>query len=306
MVEGHPHHDIGASSHGESRVRAVVVITFVMMAAEIASGTAFRSMALLADGWHMGTHAGALGIALFAYAYSRRHARDERYSFGTGKVGALAGFASAVGLGVVAAWVCIDSALRLATPVAIRFDEAILVAVIGLAVNLTCALLLRDRREHAHSAHSGTHHHDLNRRAAYLHVLADSLTSVTAIIALLAGKLLGLWWMDPAMGIAGSAVIASWAVGLLRETGRVLLDEQAAGGLKEEIREAIEEDPGTRVTDLHLWWTGPGQLATIVSLTARNPREPGYYRERLSGIKDLAHVTVEVNRAAEGRDSSRG
>jgi cation diffusion facilitator family transporter len=303
MDEGHTHH---AGSHGESRVRAVVIITFVMMAAEIASGTAFRSLALLADGWHMGTHAGALGIALFAYSYSRRHANDKRYSFGTGKVGALAGFASAVGLGVVAAWVCIDSALRLASPAVIRFDEAILVAVIGLAVNLTCAVLLRDRSEHGHPAHGGTHHHDLNRRAAYLHVLADSLTSVTAIIALLAGKLLGLWWMDPAMGIAGSAVIASWAVGLLRETSRVLLDEQAAGGLREKILKAIEEDLDTRVTDLHLWWTGPGRLATIVSLTARNPREPGYYRERLSGIKDLAHVTVEVNRAAEGPDAARG
>ncbi len=297
----HPHqpgggshvHDFGADPRGEPRVRAVVLITFVMMVAEIIAGLAFGSMALLADGWHMGTHAGALGIAVFAYSYSRRHARDERYSFGTGKVGALGGFASAAGLGVIAVWVCADSAMRLASPVVIRFDEAILVAVVGLAVNLACALLLRDRADHHGSG--GGHHRDLNRRAAYVHVLADSLTSVTAIAALLAGKLFGLWWMDPVMGIAGSIVISTWAVGLLRETGRVLLDEQVEEGWRKAIRQAIETDPGTRVVDLHVWWIGPGHLASIVSLTAQAPREPRFYKELLSGIHDLAHVTVEVN-----------
>jgi cation diffusion facilitator family transporter len=284
-------------------------------------------MALLADGWHMGTHAAALGIAAFAYAYARRHAADPRYSFGTGKVGALGGFASAVGLAVVALLVLGESVSRLATPVAIRFDEAIAVAVVGLAVNLGCAWLLRGDDGHGHDhapggqvpgppsprgagpgrghghghdhaqgddgGHGGAHHHDHNLRAAYLHVLADALTSVFAIVALATGKLLGWTWMDPVMGIVGAVVIARWSVALVRDTSAVLLDAELGPERREAIRAALEA-PGDRVTDLHVWRVGRRHYAAIVSVTTDGPRTPEQVAERLRAFPDLAHVTVEV------------
>jgi cation diffusion facilitator family transporter len=291
-------------ARGERRTRWVVAITVAMMVVEIAAGTVFGSMALLADGWHMGTHAAALGVAVFAYAYARKHAADPRYSFGTGKVGALGGFASAVGLAVVALLVLAESARRLASPVAIRFDEAIAVAALGLAVNLVCAWLLRDDHEvqaddrHAHRHdHAHGHHRDLNLRAAYLHVLADALTSVFAIVALLTGKLLGWGWMDPIMGILGALVIARWSVGLLRDTSAVLLDAEVASARRDAIRGAIETGPD-RVSDLHVWRVGPRHLAAIVSVVASTPRPPSAYKERLRGFTDLAHVTIEVHACA--------
>jgi cation diffusion facilitator family transporter len=255
-------------ARGERRTRWVVAITVSMMIAEIAAGTVFGSMALLADGWHMGTHAAALGVAAFAYAYARRHAADPRYSFGTGKVGALGGFASAVGLAVAALLVLVESATRLARPVVIRFDEAIAVAVLGLAVNLVCAWLLRDRdhghehREeeqgHSHGDHDHAHghHRDHNLRAAYLHVLADALTSVFAIAALVTGKVLGWTWMDPAMGIVGALVIARWSAGLLKDTSAVLLDAEVTTARRDAIRSAIEAGRDDRVSDLHVWRVG--------------------------------------------------
>ncbi len=317
----HPH-DYGGAGHGagERRTRWVVGVTLVMMAAEIAAGLVFGSMALLADGWHMGTHAAALGVALFAYRYARRHAADPRYTFGTGKVGALGGFASAVGLAVVALLVLAESLSRLARPVAIRFDEAILVAVIGLAVNLGSALLLRDH-DHGH-AHDDDHdhgdeheherghehgrerergpgaarvHRDHNLRAAYLHVLADALTSVLAIVALVTGKTLGWTFMDPVMGIVGSLVIARWSVGLLRDTSGVLLDAEFAGTRDRAIRGALERGTSDRVADLHVWRIGPRHAAAIVSVVTGDPRPPDHYRERLRAFEDLVHVTVEVN-----------
>jgi cation diffusion facilitator family transporter len=304
---------------GERRTRWVVALTLTMMAAEVAAGTAFRSMALLADGWHMGTHAAALSVAVFAYVYARRHAADPRYSFGTGKVGALGGFASAVGLAVVALLVLVESAKRLAAPVAIRFDEAIGVATVGLGVNLACAWLLRDGghahgHEHAvdhghggehdhrgedHGGEHGHHHHrDHNLRAAYLHVLADALTSVFAIVALLTGKVLGWTWMDPVMGVVGAMVIARWSAGLLRDTSAVLLDAEVADARREAIREAIERGRDDRVSDLHVWRVGPRHLAAIVSVVAPTPGPPAAYKERLQGFPDLAHVTVEVQACA--------
>lgn len=305
-------------ARGERRTRWVVAITVTMMAGEIVAGSAFGSMALLADGWHMGTHAAALSVAVFAYVYARKHAADPRFSFGTGKVGALGGFASAVGLAVVALLVLIESATRLAQPVAIRFDEAIAVAIIGLTVNLGCAWLLREHDhdhghahdhdhdddhdrasgdgEHRHGHHAGAEsHRDHNLRAAYLHVLADALTSVFAIVALLTGKILGWTWMDPVMGIVGALVIARWSAGLLRETSAVLLDAEVARSRRDAIRSAIERGRDDRVSDLHVWRVGPRHLAAIVSVVASTPEPPSAYKERLEEFRDLAHVTVEVH-----------
>jgi cation diffusion facilitator family transporter len=309
---------------GERRTRWVVAITVAMMVAEIVAGTAFRSMALLADGWHMGTHAAALGVAVFAYVYARRHAADPRYSFGTGKVGALGGFASAVGLAVVALLVAAESVSRLSTPVTIQFDDAIAVAFIGLAVNLVCAWLLRggehghhhgadaphvpaghdrdpghDHDDHGHDHDHGDHghgHHDHNLRAAYLHVLADALTSVFAILALTTGKLLGWTFMDPVMGLVGAVVIARWSVGLLRDTSAVLLDAELEPARREAIRAAVEAT-GDRVTDLHVWRVGPRHHAAIVAVVLAGEGSPDAVRARLGAFPDLAHVTIEVQRA---------
>jgi len=293
------HHAFGTRvrTRGERRTLWVIGITLAMMALEIAAGVAFGSMALLADGWHMGTHAAALSVAAFAYAYARRHADDPRYSFGTGKVGALGGFASATGLAVVALLIFAESAQRLAAPVAIRFDEAIAVACLGLAVNVACALLLRE--EHGEAAFGEHHHHDHNLRGAYLHVLADALTSLLAIAALSTGKLLGWTWMDPVMGLFGSAVIARWSAALLRDTSRVLLDAEIPQARRAEIRSAIESDTDVRVADLHVWRVGPRHLAAIVSVVANQPREPDDYKRLLASQRDLVHITVEVHRCPD-------
>lgn len=265
------------------------------MVIEITAGVAFGSMALLADGWHMATHAAALGIAAYAYWYARRHAGDRRYSFGTGKIGALAGFGSAVSLAVVALLVLAESVSRLAAPIAIRFDEAIAVAAVGLAVNVVSALLLRDH-DFQHDDRTGTQHHDHNLRGAYLHVLADALTSVLAITALVAGKFFGWVWMDAVTGIVGSVLIAHWSLGLLRDTSAVLLDSEVPGDRRCQIQQAVEAGADNRVSDLHLWRVGPRHLAAIVSLVTHDPREPSHYKQLLGKFGDLAHVTVEVQR----------
>jgi cation diffusion facilitator family transporter len=294
------HHSFGTETRtrGERRTRWVVGLTLTMMTVEIAAGTLFGSMALLADGWHMGTHAAALSVALFAYVYARRHADDPRYSFGTGKVGALGGFASATGLAVVAFLIFGESAQRLASPVAIRFNEAIAVACVGLAVNVFCALLLREH--HPESGLAEHAHHDHNLRGAYLHVLADAFTSLLAIAALSTGKLFGWTWMDPIMGLVGSVVIARWSYGLLRDTSRVLLDAELPEARLAAIRAAIEADADARVADLHVWRVGPRHLAAIVSLVAHDPREPDHYKRLLRAQRDLVHVTVEVHRCPDG------
>lgn len=315
------HHTFGTDvkTRGEVRTWWVIGLTAVMMVAEIVAGLIFGSMALLADGWHMGTHAAALGVTAFAYIYARRHANDRRYSFGTGKVGSLGGFASAVGLAVVALLVFGTSAQRLAQPVTISFNEAIAVAVIGLVVNLVCAFLLRE--DHGH--HDGVadtdadegeygydydrhHHHDHNLRAAYLHVLADALTSLLAIAALTTGKYLGWTWMDPVMGVVGSIVIARWSIGLLRDTSRVLLDAEVGKRLREAITDAIESDADNRVTDLHIWRVGPRHLAAIVSLVTHEPRDPVHYKALLERFTDLVHVTIEVHPCRDEARSATG
>jgi cation diffusion facilitator family transporter len=278
---------------GERSTRRVMVLTLGMMVIEIVAGIAFGSMALLADGWHMGTHAVALGIAALAYYFARRHADNPRFSFGTGKVGELGGFASAVVLAVIALIMAVESVQRLITPQSIRFNEAIAVAVIGLIVNVVSAYMLQDRHAHDHAA-GPAHHRDHNLKAAYLHVLADALTSVLAIAALLTGKAFGWVWMDPLMGIVGAAIITRWAYGLMMDTGRILLDRDVEPELIANIRSRIEADTDNRVSDIHVWRVGTHSLAAIISVVTHVPRPPNHYKELLADCKDIVHVTVEV------------
>jgi len=277
-------------------------LTACMMVVEIAAGYTFGSMALLADGWHMGTHVAALAISVFAYRYARKHADNPRYSFGTGKVSALGGFASAIALVVVALLMAIESVERLLAPQTIHFDEAILVAVIGLVVNLVSAWLLHGGHGHAHGHHHGDHHdhghQDHNLRAAYLHVLADALTSLLAILALFTGKYFGWIWMDACMGLVGAALITRWGYGLLWETSGVLLDSTPDEETLTGIRNAIESDADNRVTDLHVWRLGPRHFGAIVSLVTDHPRDPRHYKALLKDLPRLAHVTIEVNHCA--------
>lgn len=305
---GHDHFFLGSDhQRNERKVWLVIALTASMMLVEIVAGTLYGSMALVADGWHMSTHAGAMLIAVLAYRFARRHAGNPRFTFGTGKLGDLAGFASAVLLALVALLIGWESLVRLTQPIHIDFNQAIAVAVVGLGVNLVCAWLLKD--DHAHHHHHGHEHHhsndehhapgkgrDNNLRAAYLHVLADALTSVLAIVALLLGRSYGWSWADPAMGVVGALVIARWSWGLIRDSGSVLLDAAAEGqDVRQEIREAMAPT-GSQVTDLHVWQVGPGHFAAIVSLMAREPREPAHYKALLAHIHELSHVTVEVQR----------
>ena len=297
----HDHVFLGDNhERNERRTWFVIALTATMMVAEITAGTLFGSMALVADGWHMSTHAAAMLIAALAYLYARKNARNPRFTFGTGKFGDLAAFASAVVLALIAVLIGWESFVRLANPVPISFPQAIAVAVIGLAVNLVCAWLLRDDHSH-HGHHHDDHHghgHDNNLRAAYLHVLANALTSVLAIFALLAGSIYGWLWLDPAMGIVGALVIAKWSWGLIRDAGGVLLDYvPSSEDLPEEIRAAIEEE-GDVITDLHVWQLGPGHHGAIVSLVSNHPKTPSSYRQKLAHIHDLSHVTVEVEPTA--------
>jgi cation diffusion facilitator family transporter len=299
----HDHVFLGAQhDRNERRTWFVVSLTAAMMVGEIVAGTFFGSMALLADGWHMATHAAALGIAAVAYAFARRHARNSHFAFGTGKFGDLAAFSSAIILALIAVQIAYESVVRLFHPVPITYGEAIAVAALGLCVNLASAALLRDSHDHGHShshrhddhddAH-GHHHHDNNLRAAYVHVLADTATSVLAIAALLIAMYSGWVWADPAVGIVGSLVIASWAWGLIRASSAVLLDVNADEGLEGLIRERIETK-GDRVTDLHLWQVGPGHRAAVISVVSDHPLPPATYKRRLGGLRGLSHVTVEV------------
>jgi cation diffusion facilitator family transporter len=305
----HEHVFLGEKhEHNERRTWFVVALTAVMMIGEIAAGSLFGSMALLADGWHMATHAAALGIAGAAYLFARRQARNSRFAFGTGKFGDLAAFSSAIILGIIAAQIAYESVLRLITPVPISYAEAIAVASLGLCVNLASAWLLRDSHDHHHGHghphdhdddhhhdHDHHHHHDNNLRAAYVHVLADAATSVLAIAALTVAMVSGWVWADPAVGIVGSLVIASWAYGLIRDAGAVLLDVSFDRKLQATIRARLEAGDD-RITDLHLWQVGPGHCAAVISLVSEAPLPPATYKERLRDLKGLSHVTVEVER----------
>lgn len=303
----HDHFFLGGDhQRNEHKVWLVIALTASMMLVEIAAGTLYGSMALVADGWHMSTHAGAMLITALAYRFARRHASNPRFTFGTGKLGDLAGFASAVILALIALLIGWESLVRLTQPIHIDFNQAIAVAIMGLVINLVCAWLLKD--EHAHHHHHGhghEHHHgrderhrDNNLRAAYLHVLADALTSVLAIVALLVGRGYGWLWADPVMGMVGALVIVRWSWGLIRDCASVLLDAAAEGEqVRQEIREAMEPT-GSEVTDLHVWQVGPGHFAAIVSLMAAEPQEPAHYKSLLAHIHELSHITVEVQRGA--------
>ena len=295
----HSHRYNIEDGHSERNTRRVIVLTLSMMIIEIMAGYLFGSMALLADGWHMGTHAVALGITAFAYYYARRHSDNPNYSFGTGKVGVLGGFTSAVVLGVIALLIGVESIQRLISPQAIRFNEAIAVAFVGLVVNVISAFLLQERHHHGHE-HGHDHgqikkFRDHNLRAAYFHVLADALTSVLAIIALFTGKAFGWIWMDPIMGIVGALIISRWSYGLLVDTGKVLLDRDVNQEAVEEIRSIIESDSDNRVADLHVWRVGSHHLSAIVSIVTHFPKSPDHYKKLLTDYDEIAHVTVEVN-----------
>ena len=290
---------------GEKNAKLAMLLTLVMMVLEIAAGYYFNSMALLADGWHMSSHALALGLSVAAYAAARKFAGDRRFSFGTWKMEVLAGYTSAIFLILVAAIMVFESVQRLLSPAAIHYEQAIAVAVLGLVVNLACAWLLKDgHHHHGHDHGHHDHHHDhhdhdhgdLNLRSAYLHVMADAATSVMAIVALLGGMYWGLSWLDPAMGLIGAVLVAVWALGLLRDSSRVLLDAEMDAPVVEEIREAIAQGPlPAQITDLHVWRVGKNQYACIVALQGPSALTPDYVRQLLSIHEELAHVSVEIN-----------
>jgi cation diffusion facilitator family transporter len=295
----HDHVFLG-SSHDENARRTlwVVALTATMMVGEIFAGYVTGSMALLADGFHMATHAGALSVAAAAYAYAKRHATSSRFTFGTGKVGDLAGFASALVLGLIALGIGVESVMRLFEPIKVAFGTATVIAAIGLAVNIASALLLSGSHSHGHDHdHDHDHNHghakgrDNNMRSAYIHVIADALTSVLAITALLSGRYLGWVWMDPVMGIVGGIVIARWSWTLMRDTAAVLLDT-ADDHVAEEVRELVEGPGDAKITDLHVWRVGPEAHAAIVEVAGK--LSPAALRERLKPVHEIVHLTVGV------------
>jgi cation diffusion facilitator family transporter len=295
----HNHVFLGADhARNEHRTRIVIAICFAMMVAEISGGILFRSMALIADGLHMSTHAAALIIAATAYAFARRRANDSRFTFGTGKFGDLAGFTSAIVLAMIALLIAWESLERFFNPVPIAFREAIPIAALGLGVNLISAWLLRNDHDHDHHDHSHKHNHaDLNLRSAYVHVLADAAVSILAVIGLLIAWALGWLWIDAAMGIIGAAVISNWAFGLMRDAGAVLLDVRPNAELIRSVRESLE-DGSDRVADLHLWRVGPGHNAVVATIVSDEPKAPNFYKQRLAKLPTLSHVTIEVERCA--------
>jgi len=348
----HSHEFSSQNRDGEKNTRYVLYLTVITMVAEIAAGTIYGSMALLADGWHMGTHAAAFMITLFAYSYARKHANDPAFAFGTGKVSVLGGYTSAIALGLVALVMLIESGMRLISPEQIHFNEAIFVAVIGLSVNVLSVFLLKDHHthdhghghshahdhqddhkdEHAHShhncqahthdshAHDENHHdhnhcqhkqdhqhehehkslkahggHDHNLRAAYFHVLADALTSVLAIAALLFGKYMGLTWLDPIMGIVGAVIISRWSWGLIQQTSPILLDGGVRASLQRKVVETLEAVPDHQVADLHLWRVSADHHAIMVSIVSHSPKDVSYFNQLLSQFPELAHITIELH-----------
>ncbi len=307
-IEPWRHHHIFnvEKRHVEKRTLFVVLITLVTMILEILFGWLSNSMALLADGWHMGTHAFALGISLVAYVLARRYAHDRRFSFGTWKIEILGAYSSAIVLALAGIAIVYSSAARLIHPLHIHFNEALTVAVIGLAVNLICAVILAFD-PHADEAHDHHVHHDLNLKSAYLHIVADAITSVLAVAALLGAKYLQLLWLDPVMGLVGAALILHWSVHLLRDTAAILLDHEVKSPLADQVIEQIEADGHSRVSDLHLWRVGDRKYACIVSVVTTAAHTMEDYKKRLSLLPALAHVTIEVCRhSVRGEEISIG
>lgn len=282
----------------EKKTKLAVLLTVIMMIAEISGGYLFNSMALLADGWHMSSHALALGMSVLAYVFARRYSRDIRFSFGTWKIEILGGYTSAVLLVLVAVLMLFQSVERLINPSDIHYNQAISIAILGLGVNLMCAWLLKgnDHHHHHHDEHHHHDHQDLNLRAAYVHVLADAATSILAIIALFAGKLWGALWLDPVMGIAGAVLVSVWAYGLIRDSGKILLDAQMDTPVVQEIKDVIEHSAvQATLSDLHVWQVGRGQYACIIVLDSDDKVSADYVRQLLAIHEELVHITVEIN-----------
>jgi cation diffusion facilitator family transporter len=303
----HTHRFDEGNPLAEKSTLRVAILTAVMMLIEITGGWHYNSMALLADGWHMSSHTVALGLSVFAYFYARKYAHDPRFSFGTWKIEVLGGYTSAIFLVMVAGFMVYQSIERLIAPSTIHYDQAIAIAMVGLLVNLVSAWMLKDghhhdhlnlhhdhERSHDHYVHHG--HHDLNLRSAYLHVLADAATSVLAIIALFGGKLWGASWLDPLMGLVGATLVSVWAYGLLRDTGRVLLDAEMNAPVVAEIRGVIDASPvRANLCDLHVWRVGKGKYACILSLATHNQVSPEYFKQQLSIHEELVHISIEIN-----------
>lgn len=294
----------------EKKVKWAVILTAIMMVAEITGGYVYNSMALLADGWHMSTHAMALGLSMLAYVFARKLSKDARFTFGTWKIEILASFTSSILLVLVAALMLFQSGQRLLSPSPIHYDEAIFIAVIGLGVNLICAWLLKDNHSHGHNhghdhsddhSHHGDHHshgnHDLNLRSAYIHVITDAATSVLAILALIGGKIWGASWLDPVMGLVGGVLVAVWSYGLIRDSGRILLDAEMDAPVVAEVIEVIEASPlRAEINDIHVWRVGKDQYACVLNLTTISPEANAeYFRQQLSIHEELVHIIVEVN-----------
>ncbi|MDA0383992.1 CDF family Co(II)/Ni(II) efflux transporter DmeF [Vibrio owensii] len=298
-VSQHSHNFVSHNQKGEKRTLYVLILTVTTMVVEIAAGTMFGSMALLADGWHMGTHAAAFCITLFAYRYAKQNAHNDRFSFGTGKVSVLGGFTSAIALGIVALMMMVESIHRLFNPESIQFNEAIMVAVIGLVVNLASMLLLQDHHHHGHDHHDNhshdhehEHHHDHNLTAAYFHVLADTLTSLLAIVALIVGKFYGWVWLDAMMGIVGAVVIGKWTLGLMKQTAPVLLDESIDKNYRKEIRKSLE--PYAEVVDLHIWKVSGHHYSAAIALKNHSDKTLDEFKQLLSKFDKIHHLTLEV------------
>lgn len=312
----HPHRFSAINHTGERNTKLVLILTLVTMVAEITTGSLYGSMALLADGWHMGTHAAAFLLTLFTYYYARKHADNPAFAFGTGKVSVLGGYTSAILLGLVALFMLGESAIRLLSPAQIHYDQSILVAIIGLSINLLSAWLLKDhhhehshhhthqhiskqtdtpKNHHAHEHHQPQHHHDHNLTAAYMHVLADALTSVLAIAALLLAKYAGLNWLDPLMGIVGAIIIGRWAWGLIRQTSPVLLDADPDLAKQQLIRQRLAPLADHGIADLHLWRLNADQYALMLSLVSHQPKSSDAYRQLLTDLPWLAHITIETH-----------
>ncbi|MEF1246669.1 CDF family Co(II)/Ni(II) efflux transporter DmeF [Vibrio owensii] len=298
-VSQHSHDFVSHNQKGEKRTLYVLILTVTTMVVEIAAGTMFGSMALLADGWHMGTHAAAFCITLFAYRYAKQNAHNDRFSFGTGKVSVLGGFTSAIALGIVALMMMVESIHRLFNPESIQFNEAIMVAVIGLVVNLASMLLLQDHHHHGHDHHDNhshdhehEHHHDHNLTAAYFHVLADTLTSLLAIVALIVGKFYGWVWLDAMMGIVGAVVIGKWTLGLMKQTAPVLLDESINKSYRDEITETLT--PYAEIVDLHIWKVSGHHYSAAIALKNHSDKTLDEFKQLLSKFDKIHHLTLEV------------
>ncbi|MGR4016470.1 CDF family Co(II)/Ni(II) efflux transporter DmeF [Vibrio harveyi] len=298
-VSQHSHDFVSHNQKGEKRTLYVLILTVTTMVVEIAAGTMFGSMALLADGWHMGTHAAAFCITLFAYRYAKQNAHNDSFSFGTGKVSVLGGFTSAIALGIVALMMMVESIHRLFNPESIQFNEAIMVAVIGLVVNLASMLLLQDHHHHGHDHHDHhshdhehEHHHDHNLTAAYFHVLADTLTSLLAIVALIVGKFYGWVWLDAMMGIVGAVVIGKWTLGLMKQTAPVLLDESINKSYRDEITETLT--PYAEIVDLHIWKVSGHHYSAAIALKNHSNKTLDEFKQLLSKFDKIHHLTLEV------------